>query len=122
MYKKTGRKFDLKDGKKVVLNQGLEDGNFVIVTKQFESGMLIKEGPIDAKTHKPTYVLYGVRVKYKDEENVSFTLFEKDHEAFSKVGGIGDKIKIELNKEVYVNPNTGMEGISEKLTFSLVEA
>lgn len=120
MYKKQGGKFVVENGKKVVDKQGLEDGNHILVKKKFPEGRLIKTGPTNPKTGKPTYLLYSVLVTYGDTD-VSFMLFEDDYHAFNACGGVDDTVKIELNKEAYVNTKTGMEGVKEQLNFSKVE-
>lgn len=101
----------LKDGKKVVLEQGLEDGNFVIVEKVFPTGM---------KIEKPTYTFYSCKVKYKDDE-VTFILYENEHEQYLSCGGQGDKVKISLTKETVINKKTGAESLRDCLHFEKIE-
>jgi hypothetical protein len=87
--------------------KGLTSGNHIVVSKIYKDGME-KEGQYGK--------YYIAKVLYKDEE-VSFFLNEKEHEAFSKAGNIGDKVKITLNKESFVNKKTGVESMLNKLTF-----
>lgn len=111
-YKREGGKFVIEGGKKVVLFQGLEDGNHVIVTKtNFAEGK---------KIEKPTFTLYSCGVNYKDQL-VTFALYESEHARFASAGGAGDKVKISCQKELVVNPKTGTESMADKLYFEKVE-
>jgi DNA-directed RNA polymerase subunit L len=110
-YQRQAGKFVIKDGKKVVLQQGLDDGDFIIVKKhKFAEGKEII---------KPTYTFFNCNVLYKDKE-VSFIVYEKEHVKFASCGGIGDDVKITLKKELGVNAQTGVEQIYENLYFEKV--
>lgn len=91
--------------------EGLEDGNFVIVEKVFAEGREVS---------LPTHVFYSCGVRYKDEV-VSIVLNPKEHDVYKTLGGAGDRVKITLKKEPYVNPMTGAEGIAKRLYFEQVE-
>lgn len=111
-YKRNGKNYVIENGQKVPLFLGLEDGNHTIVKKhKFVDGK---------KIEKPTYTMYVCIVEYKGEE-VSFILYENDHEKYSSAGGVGDKVKISLKKETMVNPVNGQEQMIEKLYFDKVE-
>ncbi len=87
--------------------KGLDNGNHIIVEKIYKDG-LEKDGQYGK--------YYIMKVLYKDQE-VSFFLSEKEHAEFSKHGDVGDKIKISLNKEPFVNKKTGVESLLNKLIF-----
>ena len=91
--------------------KGLESDNYIIVEKVFPEGYENqgKFGPS-----------YSCKVLYKGEE-VAFWLNEKEHNVYKDLGGQGDKVKITLKKEPYVNPKTGVEMLFNKLYFELVD-
>jgi len=91
--------------------EGLEDGNFIIVEKTFAEGREVV---------LPSHKFYSCGVLYGDEE-VSFPLSAKEHDAWKDLGGIGDKIKITLKKEPFINKQTGLEMIAKRLYFEKVE-
>jgi len=103
--------------------KGLDDGNYVIFEKMFPSGIPIKSKFENSEA-------YNCRVKYKGEE-CSFLLGERtnklgqktmtEHTDFESCGGVGDKVKITLNKVPVQNPVTGAEVLSQRLTFEKVE-
>jgi hypothetical protein len=110
-YKRDSKgNFEVKDGKKVALQQGLEVGNHVILEKTFAQGLEIT---------KPTYTFFNCKVKYKNTD-VSFVLYKDEHDEFASTGGVGDKVKATLFKEPYVNKKTGAEGLKEVLHFEVV--
>ncbi len=88
--------------------KGLDDGNFIVVEKVFADGR-----EIDMKT----YMIYSCKVKYLEEE-VTFVLNAREHEEYKNLGGIGDKIKITLKKEPYINKK-GVEILAKNLYFEL---
>lgn len=90
--------------------KGLDNGNYIIVEKIYKDG-LEKEGQYGK--------YYIMKVLYQEQE-VSFFLSEKEHAEFSSLGEIGDKIKISLKKEPFVNKKTGVESILNKLVFERV--
>lgn len=96
--------------------KGIEDGNYVIVEKVFAEGYekVMKEGTPDE------YKFYNCKVKYQEEE-ASFLLYENEHKFFAEQGGIGDKVKITLNKVAKINPKTNVEVLVPTLTFEKVE-
>ena len=111
-YKREGKNVVLDENrKKIVLSQGLEDGNHIMIKKKFKSGVEIA---------KPTYTIYSCVVEYKGED-VSFIVYKADHEKFEKAGEPGDMVKISLTKEVSINPKTGAESLIEVLHFDKVE-
>ena len=89
--------------------KGIEDGNYIIVTKCFAEGREWqgKYGPS-----------YSCKVTYDDTE-CSFWLNQKEHEVFMDCGGIDDKVKITLKKETYVLNNE--ERTKQVLYFEKVE-
>ena len=92
---------------------GLENGNYIIVTKtKFAEG---REIPSKFENSK----LFSCLIEY-DGKECSTVLNEKEHTLFKNAGGVGDKVKITLNKEPYVNPKTGVEMILNKLVFARV--
>jgi hypothetical protein len=85
--------------------KGLDNGNYVVVEKVRE-----------VETKSDFGISHLCIVKYKGVE-CSFFLNEKEYPGYSAVGGIGDKVKITLTKEPYINKKTGVEQIANKLTF-----
>jgi len=90
---------------------GLEDGNFVIIEKTFAEGREVT---------MPTHTFYSCGARYKDTD-ISFILNPKEHEIYKNTGGVGDRVKITLKKEPYVNPMTGAEGIAKRVYFEVVD-
>ena len=66
-----------------------------------------------------TYTFYSCTVDYQGEE-VSFVLYEQDHQAFADCGGVGDQVKISVTKEPRFNKKTGAESLVEVLHFERV--
>ena len=87
--------------------KGIEVGNHIVVEKSFAEGYEFngKFGPS-----------YSCKVNYKGEE-VTFWLNKKEHDVYKDLGGVGDKVKISLNRESYVNSKTGLEVLYNKLHF-----
>lgn len=90
--------------------KGLDNGNYVIVEKVYAEGRAV-----DTKYG----ISYACKVKYKGTE-VSFWLKDFEHEKYKTCGGIGDKVKITLSKEPFVNKKTGVEMLLNKLKFEKV--
>jgi hypothetical protein len=90
--------------------KGLDNGNHIVVEMMFKEG-LKKDGQ-----YGPYYIM---KVLY-DEQEVSFFLNEKEHDNFAAVGEVGDKVKITLIKEDFINKKTGVESKINKLVFSRV--
>lgn len=90
--------------------QGIDPGNYIVVKKVFAEG---KE--FNGQFGKS----YSCRVEHNGVEG-SFWLNEKEHAKFKDCGGIGDNVKISLNKEPFVNKKTGVEMIISRLTFEKV--
>lgn len=89
---------------------GIDKDNFIIVEKIYAEGY---ENP-------GNYGLsYSCKVIYLGEE-VSFWLDEEEHDAYKEVGGVDDKVKITLTKEMLTNAK-GRDYIKQILTFELVE-
>jgi len=90
---------------------GLEKDNYVIVEKTFAEG----------REHVSQYgKSYSCGVSYRGED-VTFWLSEKEHIVYKELGGIGDRVKITLTKESFVNKKSGVEMLYNKLNFELVE-
>lgn len=68
--------------------KGLEPGNFIIVEKIYDEGKELVN-TFDGKMFKS----YSCRAKYGDED-VSFFLNERQHEAYRVLGAAGSLIKI----------------------------
>jgi hypothetical protein len=90
--------------------KGLDNGNHIVVEKIYKDG-LEKDGQYGK--------YYIIKALYLEQE-VSFFLNEKENEAFSNVGTVGDKVKITLKKEDFVNKKTGVESRINKLFFEKV--
>ena len=117
-YKNIGLRSNLKKGIK-----GIEDGNYIIVTKKFAEGKETRSMFEGVKG-------YNILVEYEGQD-VSFFLNNKfradgtqwfdEYDRFNACGGIGDKVKITLRKEPFVNQKTGIEMIKQVLEFEKVE-
>lgn len=112
VYKNLNLKSRLHKGIK-----GLDDGNYVIVEKQYAEGYEFVSPSLKDGKGNPV-VSYSCRAFYGGED-VSFWLSEKEHEMYKEAGGVGDNVKILLNKEPYVNPKTGAEMMLQKLAFAV---
>ena len=110
-YKKNNGNLVIVNGQKQVETQGLEDGEFIVVQKVFVEGY---------ENNGKFGVSFSCKVKYKDEE-CSFWLNEKEHDAYKVTGGIDDKVKISCKKVLIVNPKSGAEILVPRLSFELVE-
>jgi len=91
------------------VTQGLTVGNFITAEKVFPTGY---------KNDRGSYCIYSCKIKYKDEE-VSFTLNEKEHNEYKVTGGMGDKVKITLESYEYTYENA--KKTATRLVFELVE-
>jgi hypothetical protein len=110
-YKKTNGKLVLENGKKIIEQRGIDDGESIIVEKIFADG----------KEITTQYgISYLIRALYEGEE-VSFFLKERHYKVFEKVGGIGDKVKITGEKKLITNPKTGVEMVFIDFDFELVQ-
>ena len=77
------------DFRNIYPKKQLETEQYINIEKMFEFG-LEKEGKYGK--------YYIIKAKYNEEE-VSFFLNPKEHQALSDIGGIGDLIKMYLYKE-----------------------
>lgn len=109
-YKKNGKLVAFENGKPIVLQQGLEVGEEIILEKTFVSGI---EKPSKFNNSKP---YYAVTAKWNDKE-ISFFLNYYQHEKFKNAGGEGDKVKV---KCISVLDQISM-GQKPELEFSKVE-
>lgn len=103
----TKKEFILKDGKKIVKEQGLKPGEFVVVTKRFPHAQEL-DGPFGK--------WYKAGVTYKGED-VSFSLDKKYLEAYNSIGDKGSAVRIECTLENVLNKKIGVEVPTETLTF-----
>ena len=87
--------------------KGLDNGNYIIVEKIYKDG-LEKEGQ---------YGKYYIIKALYDGQEVSFFLSEVENALYTKAGVVGDKVKISLKKESFVNKKTGVEQLLNKLAF-----
>jgi hypothetical protein len=110
-YKRNGLKLTLDgEGNKQVKQQGLDDQEYVVLTKVFAEGM---------KKETKYGETYLCRCKYNDED-VSFFLKPIEHERFAAVGGEGDQIKATNVKVKKVHPTLGVEVEYNNLNFEKV--
>jgi len=100
-----------EDGKPQIKSKGIEDGKFIIVEKTFAD---CKE--VETKFGKS----YLAGVEYQGEK-VSFWLKEFEAKAFNSCGGVGDKVRIRMEKKEKINPISGLPIIVQNLSFDLVE-
>lgn len=110
-WDKSKKQFVIENGQKVLVKDGLQPDNFIVVEKQFVDGQLVKGNFGDS---------YSCKVIYAGEENVSFWLKPYQHEQFAQCGGVGDKVKITYVKEMKIDPKTGQERAYDNLVFSKV--
>ena len=96
----------------------LENNASITIEKKF---LGLREVNVPARNGKEPYSFYSGQVNYDGEENVGMSLSNKEvADSFEACGGIGDKIRITLNKEMYVDKR-GMDRVAKKFTFELVE-
>lgn len=94
----------------------LDNGNHVIVEKLFLECMT-KEFK---NAQGQSYNFYPTRVKYGEEEvGMSFNK-EEDAVAFNEVAGVGDKVKVNMTKEMYQDAK-GQDRVARKFFFEKVE-
>lgn len=103
-------KYGVENNKKIIKVQGIDPDNYAIVTKKYLDGF-----EVDGKFGKS----YSCKVEYAGEE-VSFWLNAKEHEVYSTLGGVDDRIKISCKKETFLN-KSGLEVTYDKLFFEKVE-
>lgn len=72
--------------------EGLKPGNYLFVEKTFPEGLEIPSKQFMKPDGSPQ-LSYACKAKYKDEE-VSFFLKEREHEAYKVLGEVGSTIKI----------------------------
>jgi hypothetical protein len=89
---------------------GLDSGNFVIFTKKYAEGRSIVSQYGES---------FSCMVEYAGKEG-TFFLKPREHKDYAACGGVGDKVKISLNKEPWTNPKTGVEMILSNLSFEKV--
>ena len=87
---------------------GLKPNQTIIMEKIFAEGYENKKG---------TYSFFSCKAKYQDKE-VSFLLFEKDHDSFKEAGGIGDEFSVTLTPYEYKFDNESKK--ANKLVFAKV--
>jgi hypothetical protein len=91
--------------------KGIGDGNYIIVTKLYDN-VMVKEGK---------YGPFSIaQVKYKDLD-CSMLLTSIEGQQFDACGPSGTRVKINLNKEIYINKMTGSESLAQRLSFEKVE-
>lgn len=98
-------------GKSIAVNK-LENGESIIVTKD-----KYIDGRQASGKYGPCWVC---SVNYEDEEVVFFLNKEEEATAFANTGGIGDKVKITMTKEMFTT-KTGKDGVRKNLSFEQVE-
>ena len=119
IYTTTGK--DNKEYKNIVLKtkvdkatgevrQGLKTDHFITVEKAFADGRKVAGGA--------DWTMFGCGAKYKGEE-VSFVLYDRDHDAWKECGGVGDVIRISAYTHKYKYQD--VEKSTLKLKFELVE-
>ena len=114
-YKNIALKSKLDKNTKAVVMQGLEDGEFIIIEKgNFAEGRSVMSGV--GQNGKP-WNMFSCAVKYNGDD-VSFILYDRDHEAYADCGGVGDKLKISLTEEKMVTPMG--KRLIDKLSFEIV--
>lgn len=92
--------------------KGIDPGNFIIVEKLYPEGRQVK-------TYQNGNSIYSCSVKYKGEQ-CSFILNEREHEAYTNIGGQNDKIKIAVESVEFTAPD-GTKTKRGVLRFSKVE-
>jgi len=113
-FERANGKIVIKDNKPVIKNVGIPDGQFIIVEKKTAEAYEIKQKNPD---WKPSY---SVRAMYKDTE-VSFFINGAEAKEWDAIGGIGDNIRVRMNKEEKINTQNGMTYVLQTLSFDLVE-
>jgi len=98
----------IENGEKKVKVAGIEDGNYIIVTKKFAEGKACPD--------KGYGISYICAVEYEGED-VGFFLKDYEHDTYKDLGGVGDKVKISLKKEMKTNKKTGAVIEAQTLSF-----
>jgi len=107
-YKRNGAQLVLdENNEKVVLQQGIGIGNYIILEKKFPEGK-----PVVGKFGTS----YACTAVYKDQD-VSFFLTEIEHGKFAAAGGADDKVKVSVTKGI--NKMSGAE--YEQVNFEKIE-
>ena len=101
----------IEDGVAKVKHAGMPNDTFIIVEKTFAE---CKE--IETKFGKS----YLAGAEYEGEK-VSFWLNQYEAPLFNACGGVGDKVRIRMEKGEKINPKTGMKYMQQKLSFDLEE-
>lgn len=91
---------------------GLKEGNYAIIEKEFATAKEIESKQYDKPYYKAT-------VTYKGEEGVSFFMNGTEAEAFDATGGLDEPIKVFWYKTSV--PVNGNELLIKRLGFERVE-
>ena len=93
----------------------LGNGNHIIVTKNFATSKRM-EGVAKA-TGKP-YLFWSAGVTYNGEKCTFAINKEEQAKAFDECGGVDDRIKVTLTKEILQNKK-GIDYVKKTLSFAL---
>lgn len=105
-----------KNGKKyytIKPKDDLDEGNYVIVTKKFETG----KAYFSEKFQKNSYMC----AVFIDGTEATLWLSEKQHALYEKCGGVDDEVKVIKFENKFENSRTKSKILYNDLKFELVE-
>ena len=107
-------KYKVEGGKKVMKQQGLNPGEYVVGVKTFPEGKEIPSNMYKKVDGSPQLSFLCV-VEVKGEA-VSFFVKEHEHEVFKSLP-LGEPIRIGVVKDSFVNAKNAMETFYDKVVF-----
>jgi len=126
-YERDSQKnIKLVNGKKVILEDGLDNGEYIILKKgNFVDGIPYKSKfttkvKVGNEWKEQETFNYLCKALYDDgsgSQEVSFFLTQKEHDKYVQAGGMDDSIKVINIKQTYVNKKTGDEVLRDCLEF-----
>jgi hypothetical protein len=125
----ANKNFVVEDGHKVVKEDGLGDGEYIVVKKMFVDGQefkskypkIVYSGGKRVEEDAFNYLCKAIYNDGAEDHEVSFWLNEDEHNQYKECGGVDDQVKIINIKQTFVNKKTGAEGLKDSLNFVKVE-
>lgn len=110
-YKRDSKgNLELENDNPIVVDQGLEVGNHIVVEKTIVDGLKVAGRYGDS---------YSCKADYAGQE-ISFWLNPIEHEQWASTGGVGDKVKISLEEVTKTNKKSGAKQIFNNLVFETI--
>ena len=109
-------KYKVENGKKVIKEQGLNPGEYVVGVKTFPEGKEFKSSTyFKDKARTQPQLSYLVKVEVNGQLT-GFFIKEHEHEVFKSLP-VGEPIKIGVIKDSFINSKTMMETFYDKVVF-----